>query len=238
MIKNDELKTSPKQRIIIMLIAIFMLGSTFALYAGIVLNYGAKTESSQVDSEKQARFEELYGEYNEKVEAQTNELSNLYLAEFSNYTSRVKAFNAAGVTELKVEDLKVGSGREITTTDDIDYAAYYIGWLSDETVFDMSLDSLTDPTKLSSPLYGSTSMIQGWLEGISRNEEDGTVYWEGMRIGGIREITIPSALAYGATEQGTIPANSPLKFVVMLIETPEEIEVPAELEQLYTELYG
>ena len=46
MIVNEEKKTSPKQRIIIALIAILMLGSTFALYAGIVLQYqgvGAKT---------------------------------------------------------------------------------------------------------------------------------------------------------------------------------------------------
>lgn len=238
MIKNDELKTSPKQRIVIILVAVLMLGSTFALYAGIVLNYGKSSETSQVDSEKQARFEELYAEYDEKVQAQAKELSNKYLAEFSQYTGRVKAFNAAGVTELKVEDLKVGTGRELTDVDDVDYAAYYIGWLADETVFDMSLDSLTDPKNLNSPLVGSTSMIQGWLEGISRNEEDGTVYWDGMRIGGIREITIPSALAYGSTDQGSIPANSPLKFVIMLIETPEEIEIPAELEELYTELYG
>ncbi len=238
MIKNEELKTSPKQRIVIVLVAILMLGSTFALYAGIVLNYGKKTETSQVDSEKQARFEELYAEYDEKVQAQAKELSNKYLAEFSKYTGRVKAFNAAGATELKVEDLKVGAGRELTSTSDVDYAAYYIGWLSDENVFDMSLDSLTDPTKLNSPLVGSESMIQGWLEGISRNEENGTVYWEGMRIGGVREITIPAALGYGAVDQGSIPANSPLKFVVMIIDAPEEIEIPAELEELYTELYG
>ena len=70
-------------------------------------------------------------------------------------------------------------------------------------------------------------MIQGWLDGIV-----------GMKIGGVREITIPSVLAYGDQEQGKIPANSPLKFVVMLIEKPEEIEISEELESLYGELYG
>jgi hypothetical protein len=59
-----------------------------------------------------------------------------------------------------------------------------------------------------------------------------------MRIGGVREITIPAALAYGDTDNGDIPAGSSLKFVVMLVEKPEEIEVSEELEQLYTELYG
>ena len=198
MIKNEELTTSPKQRIVIVLVALLMLGSTFALYAGIVLNYNNNTETSQAKDEKQQRFEELYAEYQEKLDAQAKELSNIYFEEFSKYRSNVKSFNAAGATELKVNDLKVGE----------------------------------------QPLEGSENMIEGWLEGISHYEEDGTHYWDGMRIGGIREITIPAALAYGDKEQGTIPANSPLKFVIMLIEKPEEIEVPAELEELYSELYG
>ncbi len=235
MIKNEELKTSPKQRIVIVLIAILMLGSTFALYAGLVLNYGGSKQSAEADPEKMARFEELYEEYNEKQQAQADELSNLYFSEFSSYLSRVKAFNKEGAIELKVEDLKVGTGREISSLEDYDYAAYYIGWLADETIFDSSFDSTTNPTKLSAPLDGSGSMIQGWIEGISRNSDG---LWEGMRIGGIREVTIPALMGYGSVEQGAIPANSPLKFVIMLIEPPEEIEVPAELEELYNELYG
>ena len=237
MIKNEEAKTSVKMRIIILAIAIFMLGSTFALYAGIVLNYNNPVESTT--AQKQKRFEELYNEYQTKVNAQAAELSKVYFDEFVQYKNRVKSFNAAGVDELKIVDLKVGTGRELTDVSDIDYAAYYIGWLSDETVFDSSLDDYSNPTSLKDPLQGTTSMIQGWLEGITRDtEDDGTVYWEGMRIGGVREITIPAALGYGNTEQDNIPAGSPLKFVVMLIEAPEEIEVSEELQQLYIELYG
>ena len=209
MIRNEELKTSPKQRILIVLVALLMLGSTFALYAGIVLNYNSNTETTQADSEKQKRFEELYAQYQEKLDAQAKELSNLHFEEFSKYRSNVKSFNAAGATELKVNDLKVGEGRELTDINDTDYAAYYIGWLADETIFDSSFDDNDNPTRLMNPLEGSTSMIQGWLEGIVRNEEEGNHYWDGMRIGGIREITIPSALAYGDQDQGTIPANSP-----------------------------
>lgn len=238
MIKNEELSTSPKQRIVIVLVALLMLGSTFALYAGIVLNYNSNTETSQEKDAKQERFEELYAEYQEKLDAQAKELSNLHFEEFSKYRSNVKSFNAAGVTELKVNDLKVGEGRELMELSDTDYAAYYIGWLSDETIFDSSFDDKDNPTRLVAPLEGSESMIQGWMEGIAHNEEEGTHYWDGMRIGGIREITIPAALAYGDQEQGTIPANSPLKFIIMLIEKPEEVEVPEELDKLYSELYG
>ena len=181
MIQNEEKKTSVKMRIIIIAIAIFMLGSTFALYAGIVLNYSSP-DSASSKAAKEARFEELYNEYRNKLDAQAAELSAVYYPAFLPYKSRVKAFNAASVTQLKVEDLAIGSGRELTSMEDVDYAAYYIGWLSDETVFDSSFD--------------------------------------------------------GSTEQGVIPADSPLKFVVMLVDRPEDVEIPEELMKLNQELYG
>lgn len=227
MIKNDEKKTTVKQRIVIIAIAVGMLGATFALYAGIVLGNMNQAAQNEVDSEKEQRFQELYAEYSEKVEAQSKELSGKYFDTFVGYKSRVKAFNAADVNTLSTKDLKVGSGAEVTDSNYVDYAAYYVGWLSDGTVFDSSFNDPSNPSSLSAPLEGSVNMIQGWLDGIV-----------GMKIGGVREITIPSVLAYGDQEQGKIPANSPLKFVVMLIEKPEEIEISEELESLYGELYG
>jgi FKBP-type peptidyl-prolyl cis-trans isomerase len=238
MIKNEDKKTSPRQRLVILAIAAFMLLSTFALYASIVINYGNTTEANKTREEKELRFNALYTEYQNQLDAQAKELSDKYFNEFVQYKGRNIGFNNA-IYDLKVQDLKVGSGREIADVSDTDYAAYYIGWLSDETVFDSSFDNIVNPTALKAPLSGSTSMIQGWIEGIARSTNDeGAVEWEGMRIGGVREITIPAALAYGDTDNGDIPAGSSLKFVVMLVEKPEEIEVSEELEQLYTELYG
>ena len=236
MIVNEERKTTPKQRIIIALIAIFMLGSTFALYAGIVLSYNNQEKQAALASEKSERFSELYSEYQIRVSQQAGELSKKYFDTFKKYKSEVKAYNAASVDNLKTTDLVKGSGRKIQSeTDDdgnvisydTDYAAYYIGWLSDETIFDSSFDNLESPVSLKKPLSGTSSMIQGWLEGI-----------EGMHIGGIRMIEIPSVLGYGSEDKGTIPANSPLKFIVMLIEKPEPLEVSDELENLGVELYG
>ena len=63
MIKNEEKKTTVKMRIVIALIALFTLGSTFALYAGIVLNYSNGSATSAERSEKEKRFNELYQEY-------------------------------------------------------------------------------------------------------------------------------------------------------------------------------
>lgn len=51
------------------------------------------------------------------------------------------------------------------------------------------------------------SVIPGWVKGIP-----------GMRVGGRRELIVPASLAYGKQGQPpTIPANSPLVFVVDLI---------------------
>lgn len=236
MIVNEERRTTPMQRIVIALIAIFLLGSTFALYAGIVLSFKNQETQNAISEEKQTRFSELYAEFQSRQDEQAKELSGKYFDTFKQYRQNVKAYNAADVNTLQIRDIVTGTGREISSTADsegnitaydTDYAAYYIGWLSDETIFDSSYDSNDSPASLKSPLRGSSQMIQGWLEGI-----------EGMRIGGIREITIPSVLGYGTTDQGNIPANSPLKFIIMLIEKPAALDVSDELEQLGQELYG
>ena len=229
MIKNDELRTPGRQRIVIVVIAIFMLLSTFALYASVIMGGGSSSTTSTADNEKVERFNELYQKYLNAVDKQSAELSSKYFDTFVSYKSRVKAYNAADITTTTAKDLVVGTGAEVTDENFVNYSAYYIGWLSDETIFDSSFDDAANPTSLKAPLEGTTNMIEGWLEGIV-----------GMKIGGVREISIPSALAYGDQEQGSIPANSPLKFVVMLIDPvgdPEFAE-SEELQQLMNDLYG
>ena len=225
MAQSTELKTSLGQRIGIIIIAVVLLGSTAALYAGIVLGSNSSSSPTLNDTEKEARFEELYAEYQAKVEANAAALSAIYFDEFVAYKSRVKSFNAAAITEVTTTDLKVGDGEEITEGF-TSYSAYYIGWLSDETIFDSSFNDPANPTSLRHPLAGG-AMIEGWNIGIV-----------GMKIGGVREISIPAELAYGDQERGTIPANSPLKFVVMLIPPVEEVDWPDEMIELYYELYG
>lgn len=230
MIANQDLHTSPRQRIVIVLIALLMLLSTFALYASIVLSSNGNSssaETSALTAEEEARYQELLTEYQDKVNARASELSSKYFDEFATFKSRVKSFNAADVTDVTWTDLKVGDGEEVNSEDFVEYSAYYIGWLSDETVFDSSFDDASKPTALNSPLAGTTEMIQGWKDGI-----------QGMKIGGVREISIPSALGYGDQDQGSIPANSPLRFVVMLVPRVDEVEVPDELNNLYLKSMG
>jgi len=224
MIQSSEYRTSTKQRIVIAIIAAAMLISTAALYFGIMVSYGNNNDS--ITSAEEIEYEQLLQDYQDAMKAQGAELSAINFGAFNTWRGEVKAFNAASITELTTRDLVVGEGRELGESDFI-YSAYYIGWLADETIFDSSFDDPASPSSLKLPLDGSENLIEGWKRGIV-----------GMKIGGIREISIPAEIAYGAVEQGSIPANSPLKFIVMLIEPPEDIPVSDRLWELYEKKYG
>ena len=108
------------------------------------------------------------------------------------------------VTELVVEDIKVGTGAEAKTGDTI--TVHYTGWLTDGTKFDSSVDA-GQPFQF--PL-GQGYVIQGWDEGIV-----------GMKVGGVRKLTIPPDMGYGAQGAGgVIPPNATLIFQVELISIP------------------
>ena len=181
-------------------------------------------------AEKEARMNELYVEYNIEVTARAEELSATYFDQFITYRSQIKPYNAANAY-FATEDLKKGTGTEVTKGF-YNYSAYYIGWLPDGTIFDTSFDTETcvntlgNPTSLKFPLAGG-QMIEGWNQGII-----------GMKLGGVRKITMQSDLAYGDDERGCIPAGSPLTFIVLLIPKIEEVPYPDEYLQLYEELYG
>ena len=64
---------------------------------------------------------------------------------FSRFSTRVGAFEAAGVKELGKEDLIVGDGAEVK--DDTKFAVYYIGWNAKGEIFDQSINN----GKLKSP---------------------------------------------------------------------------------------
>ncbi len=215
--------TTKAQRWGILTIMIVMVVGTLGSFAvmGLDIDNAANDAARQQDAMNKYTAE--YRAYQAKVDAQGVELSVKYYDTFKEYSSQVAEFDRDGVKEIKTEDLKVGDGVEITGT--TKFAAYYIGWNPLGKVFDQSIDG----DKLKSPLPISTGLdaaglIEGWKEGM-----------KGMRIGGVREITIPSDKAYGESGQGDdIPANTPLKFVVMAIAAPTEIpqpEVPAELLQ-------
>jgi FKBP-type peptidyl-prolyl cis-trans isomerase len=104
--------------------------------------------------------------------------------------------------ELKIEDIKVGTGTEAVSGKKI--TVNYSGTLTDGTKFDSSYDR-GEPFSFN---LGAGEVIQGWDKGFA-----------GMKIGGKRKLTIPSELGYGANGAGgVIPPNATLIFEVELLK--------------------
>jgi FKBP-type peptidyl-prolyl cis-trans isomerase len=102
---------------------------------------------------------------------------------------------------LKVEDLKVGTGAEATRGQTV--AVHYVGTLTSGTRFDSSRDR-EEPFDFR---LGAGQVIAGWDQGVA-----------GMKVGGLRRLTIPPELGYGARGYPpVIPGNSTLVFEVELI---------------------
>jgi FKBP-type peptidyl-prolyl cis-trans isomerase FkpA len=202
--------TAKVQRIGIIIITLILVAGTMFGFLAIILSQKNATSDKASLETQYAAYQAAYTDYEAAVTAQTTELSNKYFNAFSQYVSRVAEFDSETVKKLKVEDLLVGSGEEITSN--TKYNSYYIGWNPSGKVFDQSISGET----LLAPLSSDTSFIEGWVEGLT-----------GMRIGGVRELTIPSNLAYGSKGKGDdIPADTPLKFIIMVIPPVEAITAP------------
>jgi peptidylprolyl isomerase len=104
--------------------------------------------------------------------------------------------------ELGVEDLVVGDGDEATAGRKV--SVHYVGvaFRSGEE-FDASWNR-GQPFEFR---LAKGQVIPGWDAGV-----------QGMRVGGRRRLTIPSAMAYGARGAGGVIApHEPLVFVVDLL---------------------
>lgn len=216
------------QRWGILAILVVTVIGTLGSFAVMVLASRDDAKQQREYNEAMARYQSAQQEYQKKVEAQGDELSKQYYESFKQYSSQVGEFDINSVSVLGTEDLVVGDGEEITGT--TKFAAYYIGWDANGHVFDQSIDTVNN--KLKAPFsistgLDNTSVIEGWKEGM-----------KGMRIGGVRVLTIPSDKAYGetgskdASGNETIAPNMPLRFVVMAIPAPEEVPQPDMTEIL------
>lgn len=100
---------------------------------------------------------------------------------------------------LKIEDLTLGTGDEAVAGKQV--TVHYVGTLTDGTKFDSSRDR----GKGFSFRLGSGQVIKGWDQGVA-----------GMKIGGLRKLTIPSDLAYG--DRGFPPVIPPRATLVFEVE--------------------
>ena len=106
-------------------------------------------------------------------------------------------------------DLRVGTGAEATAGRSV--TVNYTGWLYDAagtnnkgSLFDSSLAAGRTPLVFT---IGATNIIAGFSQGTL-----------GMKVGGLRRVTMPPNLAYGAQGSGnTIPPNATLIFEIELL---------------------
>ena len=104
--------------------------------------------------------------------------------------------------ELGIDDLTVGDGAEATAGAKV--TVHYVGVsFSSGEEFDASWNR-GQPFEFK---LGKGQVIPGWDQGVA-----------GMKVGGRRRLTIPSAMAYGARGAGgVIKPHEPLVFVVDLL---------------------
>ena len=103
---------------------------------------------------------------------------------------------------LQIEEIRIGTGETASAGQFV--SVHYTGWLTDGSKFDSSHDRAE---AFDFPL-GERNVIAGWDEGV-----------QGMRVGGVRKLTIPPHLGYGARGAGgVIPPNATLVFEVELLD--------------------
>ena len=104
---------------------------------------------------------------------------------------------------LEIEEVREGMGAAEAKAGQR-VSVHYTGWLeSNGSKFDSSVDR-GQPFEFT---LGAGEVIRGWDEGVA-----------GMKVGGVRKLTIPPELGYGARGAGgVIPPNATLVFQVELL---------------------
>ncbi len=109
---------------------------------------------------------------------------------------------------LVIEDVVVGTGAEVQKGDHV--SVLYTGKLTNGIVFDASSQHGNKPFEFD---VGAGNVIKGWDEGLL-----------GMKVGGKRKLTIPSAMGYGmAGVRARIPRNATLLSEVELLEVRKAV---------------
>jgi FKBP-type peptidyl-prolyl cis-trans isomerase FkpA len=100
-------------------------------------------------------------------------------------------------------DLRAGTGTAASNGRSVTVS--YTGWLYDPARPDQK-GTQFDSNGSFAFVLGAGNVIRGWDQGVV-----------GMRVGGLRRLTIPPELAYGSSGRGPIPPNASLVFDIELL---------------------
>ncbi len=177
------------QRIAILVIVVVFFLTSVAITLSVIIDATRKDDAPTINSQLEEAQKQLA---EQQSQPQEGKLEGTKLA---NFTPVEKT------EQLQITDLVPGTGAEVAKGGTV--TAHYTGALAkDGTIFQSSKDS---GQPFTAALDG---VIKGWQEGIP-----------GMKVGGVRRIVIPAALAYGDQSAGNIPANSDLVFDIELLDT-------------------
>ena len=194
----EKSSTTRGQKIAIWIILIALTIGTFGDYCVVIIANNNANDPVLKKQDEQRQQEKYMKEYQAQIKKQQEAEAKKKKEPLEGYAA--EAFDKQAVTELKIDELKAGTGAEATAQSTVE--ANYFGWTSDGKIFDSSRkDGATKPIEFS--LQG---VIKGWTEGLT-----------GAKEGSVRKLTIPADKAYGA--QGSPPsigANEPLMFIVEL----------------------
>ncbi len=104
--------------------------------------------------------------------------------------------------EIVAKLVMPGDGAEVAAGGMV--TAYYTGFLWDGKTFDSSFNHGDDPST-----FDLNRVVDGWKYGLA-----------GARVGDRVLLIVPPKYGYGDAEQGSIPADSTLVFVVDVVDAP------------------
>jgi FKBP-type peptidyl-prolyl cis-trans isomerase FkpA len=125
------------------------------------------------------------------------------------YTEEEAARARTTIETVQIRELKAGTGESAEPGRRL--VVHYSGWLYDSAAPDhrgKSFDSSRTSGRPFDFVLGAGEVIPGWDRGVA-----------GMKEGAMRELTIPSRLAYGpAGSPPTIPPDATLVFEIELTD--------------------
>ena len=114
------------------------------------------------------------------------------------------------IPDFAIVDVVVGTGIAAAIGNFVDVT--FTLWLYDETQPDEKGEQLTTSTDPVNVLLDPLLVIAGWIQGVP-----------GMRVGGLRRLIIPPALAFGGagSPEGAVPPNTPVVYEIELLRVDE-----------------